>query len=222
MVVFSPDWDPEKRGSRFTSRAALAVLTRKGGVTRFQRAETGVATEVITDALGPDALTRDPDLGPPRAVDGSDGRGAEVWAPVIEWTVQVGIAGIVGNAAWDALKGAAARLRDLTERSRRDGVRINVSRGSAALIAIGHILDEGHEDDVIDVEFAEEPSTLGRGRPQELNYVGADPWLVSLLNATRTRRYIVVVMPDGSIGGSLGLELAPIERAYLPPSDGHV
>jgi hypothetical protein len=69
----------------------------------------------------------------------------------------------------------------------------------------------------MDVEFVEEPSTLGGGQPTELNYVGADPWLVSLLNARRTRRYIVVVMPDGSVGGSLGLALGPIERAYLPP-----
>jgi hypothetical protein len=222
MVRFQEGWDPEAAGSRFTSRAALVLLTRKDGASRMAvDSDTGNASAVIEDAMGSDALVPDPALGSPTPTDGSDGRGGEVWAPVIEWTVEAMIGGVVGNVAWAGVTAAASRLRERIARLRQDRVRFNVSRGAAAFLAIGHVLEQSGEADVLDVEAVEEPSTMAGASPHELNYVGADPWLVLLLNSRRTYRYVVAVTPDGHVVGALKMPMGEIERAYLRLGSGH-
>jgi hypothetical protein len=84
------------------------------------------------------------------------------------------------------------------------------------LLAIAHVLESEAETGVLDVEAVKEPSRLGGGSPTEINYVGADPWLVLLLNETRTRRYVVGVAAEGSILGAIGFPISELERAYLP------
>lgn len=209
------DWNPEQAGSRFTSRASLAILSRPNGASRYaEGSDTGPTEDVIADALGP-AASALPGLGQGRAVDGSYGRGASGWVPVIEWTAQAAIAGVVGAAAVEALKNGARELHALTERLRAKKVDFLVSRGTAALLAIDHILRSSDESDILDVEAVEEPSMLNGDPATELGFVGSEPWLVSLLNAPRTARYLVAVSPSGQILGVLRLPIGEFEQLYL-------
>ena len=214
------DWDPNQPGSRFTTRVALAILSRPEGAPRHTTdSDVGPTREVMTDALGGSLVVGE--LGAGRAVDSSYGRGAAGWIPVVEWAAEALITGVIGNAAWDALKKTASEVRELTERLRERRVGFLVSRGTAALLAIGHVLRSGDESDVLDIEAVEEPSALSGEQAHELNYVGIEPWLVSLLNADRSARYLIAVSPDGAILGTLKLPLGELERAYLglPPRD---
>jgi hypothetical protein len=91
-----------------------------------------------------------------------------------------------------------------------------VDRAYAGLLAIHHLIDTGAEDGIVGIEAIEEPSSLGGGRKlTEINYVGADPWIVVLLNEDRTRRHVVAVASDGSILGAIGWPTDRTERAYL-------
>lgn len=208
------EWDPDQPGSRFTTRVGLAILSRPGGGSRHSDgSETGPTREIITEALGGPLVVGD--LGAGRAVDSSYGRGASDWVPVVEWAASALVGGVIGNAAWDALKKTASEIRDLTEQLREREVGFLVSRGTAGLLAIDHVLRTGDETDVLDVEAVEEPSALNGGQAHELNYVGIEPWLVSLINADRSGRYVIAVSPDGSIAGALKLQISELERAYL-------
>jgi hypothetical protein len=114
--------------------------------------------------------------------------------------------------------GSAARYTtELVSRLREREATCLVSRGYAALLAIDHILSDGAEDGILDVEAVEEPSSFGGRSLTEISYVGADPWIVLLLNESRTRRYLVAVSPDGWILGAMGLPVDEIQRAYFPP-----
>lgn len=160
-------------------------------------------------------------MGVPRVVDGSDGRGAAAWVPVVEWALELAIPGVIGGAAWAGVARGARWARQLVVRLHRDQVQFYVSRGFAALIAIGYVLDEGLEYGVLDVELVEKLSRFGGRGVSELNYVGAEAWLVALLNEDRSRRYIVAVSPEGEAQGALALPVSEIERVYLglPPRD---
>jgi hypothetical protein len=76
-------------------------------------------------------------------------------------------------------------------------------------------------DGALDVESAVEAAFLSGGEPSELNYVGADPWIVALVNADRTQRYVVGVAPDGQVLGVITFPIDEMQRAYLrlPPRD---
>jgi len=210
--------DPESPGSRYTTRPAMAILSRSGRGDRYDpaRGDTGDASDVVQDAFGTAAPGSDA-LGDPTIIDGTVGRGASPWTPVIEWALEVGIPALWPAAAWDTIKFAARRARQLVSDLRNREAGFLVSRGYAALLAIEHLLAEGAEEGVIDVEAVEEPSSVG-GRPlTEINYVGADPWIVLLLNERRTRRYVIAVSSEGSILGAMGLPISDAERLYLPP-----
>lgn len=210
-------WNPEAAGSRFTTRASLAILTRRGGADRHAVGQDSGPTEEITlEALcGPPSSIEE--LGDGRVVDGSYGRGAAGWVPVVEWTLQAMLAG----AAWDVIKRGARRMRDLTESLRDGEVRFLVSRGTAALLAIAQVLETTDESEVLDVEAVEEPSALAGAEPSEQNFVGIEPWLVSLINADRTTRYVVCVAPSGEIQGVMSLPMGDAEGLYhpIPPPD---
>jgi len=214
---FPDGWDPESPGSRFTGRVAIAVLSRLQGANRLDVGEdSGDAADVINEALGADASESDDALGNPVAVDGADGRGASVWAPVAEWTLNALGQGVIGTAAWLALVKGAARLRSIVGSLRDGEVRFNVSRGAAALLAIDHVRDAMGDSDELAVEAVDEPSGLRGDQPSELNYVGIEPWIVVLVDRDATRRYIVVVSPTGSILGAMRLSVGDIERYYWP------
>ena len=215
-----PQWDREGRGSRFTSRVALAVSAGENYMLRAERGEAGVAHDAVTTVLGGDALDERPGLGRGEALDGSVGRGASGWAAVLEWGLQVTIGGVIGNAAWAGIKLAANEARGLLDRGK--GRRVMVSRGLAGLVAIDHVLSTYKgEDGPLDIEAVEEPSSV-RGMPSpEPNYVGIEPWLVLLQNGPRTARYVVAVRADGSVASSMAVPMEEFESLFngFPPRD---
>lgn len=205
MPTFPSDWDSEKPGSRFTTRPAVAVLTADR-----EEAPRDVET-YMRDALGSDALRPDEVLGQPRVVVGSEGRGAETWVGVIEWVLEEAAT----ETAWTALGVMARRFGEWFDRLRGAKVSLQASRGAARMLAVRHIYSMTSETDLLHVDVIEEPSTMGGERPTETGYVGAEPWIVITRNASNTCRYLVVVMPDGEIGGEVHIPITPIERYYL-------
>jgi hypothetical protein len=221
MGSWLDDVDVEKPGSRFTPSVALAILTRPGGERRYSEgSDTGDARAVVDevlDGVSPDELSA---LGDHSVVDGSYGRGASGWVPVLEFAAQAIITGVIGNAAWDAIKVAARQLTDLLARFRREDVAVLVSRGSAALVAIQHLVADG-KTGVLDIEAVEEPPAVAGRAPSELSYVGAEPWLVSLVNESRTVRYVVAISPAGEVIDTMTVPMTQQEAMYgiLPPRD---
>lgn len=89
------------------------------------------------------------------------------------------------------------------------------------MLAIAQVLETTDESEVLDVEGVEEPSALAGAEPSEQNFVDIEPWLVSLINAERTTRYVVCVAPSGEIQGVMSLPMGDAERLYhpIPPPD---
>jgi len=224
MAQFPEGWDPERPGSRFTRRPALAVASRRGGKSVYDPgSDTGDAQRVIAETIDEEFLRGDEGLGEARVVDGGRGRGAEGWVPVIEWVANAVGAELVGAAASYAMLRAGKRLRELLRRLGDANVDLLVSRGAAEVLAVEHVVRAGMEaEGALDVEAVTEPSFMAGDTPPEMNYVGADPWLVSLLNADHTRRYVVGVQPDGSVVGVLMLPINELQAAYLPPRDDYL
>jgi hypothetical protein len=224
MARFPEGWDPEAPGSRFTRRPALAIASRRGGKSVYDPgSDTGDAQRVVTETIDEEFLRGDEALGEARIVDGGRGRGAEGWVPVIEWVGNATAQGLVGAAASYAMLRTGRRLRELRRRLGDADIDLLVSRGAAEVLAVEHVVRAGMENEgALDVESVAEASFIGGGTPPEMNYVGADPWLVALLNADRTRRYVVGVQPDGSVAGVLVLPLNELQAAYLPRRDDYV
>jgi hypothetical protein len=125
--------------------------------------------------------------------------------------------GAVGLGVSLALLRIGQRFRQLLTRLSTTGVSVLVSRGVAEALAVECVVRRGLEaEGSVDVESAVEAAFIGGGYPPELNYVGADPWIVSLVNADRTKRYIVGVEPNGRVAGVITLSVDDMQRAYLP------
>jgi hypothetical protein len=219
MADFPTGIDPEAAGSRFTSRVAVAVLTRRGGETRFdERGDAGDAQAVVDDVTDPGADGPTDALGERTIIEGSYGRGASSWTPVIEWAAAIVVGGILQGAAWDSVKLAAKQLTSALRGLRDRGVEFAISRGAAAHVAVGHVMETTGDVGVLVVEAVEEPSSLA-GRPvTELSYVGSEPWLVSLRNERGTGRYIVAVTPSGEVLDSMSVPISDMEVGYgFPP-----
>jgi hypothetical protein len=184
--------------------------------------DSEVARMAISDHLGADSLEPSGDAGRPAAVDGVVGRGAAAWIPVIEWAAAAVVGGVIQGAAWESFKATGRRLRDLLRRAKNDGETVYISRGAAAALAALHVLDETEEHGVIDTEAVLEPSSLRGERATEASYVGVEPWIVSLLNETRSKRYLVAVSCQGDIEGLITLPVGRIESIYSSmPSPEH-
>jgi hypothetical protein len=218
-MQFSDGWDPEAPGSRFTRRPAIAITSRRGGrsVYEAEHTDTGDAHEVVSETIDEEFLYDDPVLTKPRILNGSQGRGAEAWVPVIEWLADAAGQGAVGLGVSLALLQIGQRLRELLSRLRAAGASVLVSRGVAEALAVDYVVRRGLESEgAVDVASVVEAAFIGGGTPPELNYVGADPWIVSLVNADRTRRYIVGLAPNGQVHGVITLPISDVQRAYLP------
>lgn len=218
MATFVHGLDPEMPGSRFTRRPALAVASRAGGASvNDENSDRGNAQAVIGSVIDDELLNDDETLGRARVVDGSSGRGADAWVPVVEWLADAIGSGVVGAGVSLALYRAGLRLRGLREKLQDQGVQFMVSRGAAEALAVEHIVSAGIEaQGSVDIEAAVEPSRMGGGEPTELGYVGVEPWLVSLLNADRTKRHLVAIGPDGAVIGVFTMPLSEFEWVYLP------
>ena len=217
MADFPKGIDPEAAGSRFTSRVGIALLSRPHGESRFdERGDTGDPADVASEVLADVATDK---LGDPDVMQGSYGRGAASWVPIVEWAAATVGIGVLQGAAWDGVKLAARQLRSMVDRLRERGVRFAISRGGAARLAIDHVADTAGETGILDVEAVEEPSAIA-GRPvTEVSYVAFEPWLVSIVNERRTRRYIIAVSPEGEVLGSMSFPMSELELPFgvLPP-----
>lgn len=212
--------DLEAAGSRFTMRPAFAIRVGREWMDRSEH-EAGVARHAIADELGEGWLSADPDIGAPRVLDGVQGRGAAAWIPVLEWLGDKAGGELVGFAAGQAVLAGVRRVRDKMKEARSGGHRVMVSRGLAAVLAMEHVLETTDETGVLQVEFAQEPSSLA-GRPlSETSYTGIEPWVISLVNASRRTRYLLVVSPDGNIEGCVATLVGEFEAVYspLPPAE---
>jgi hypothetical protein len=69
------------------------------------------------------------------------------------------------------------------------------------------------------MRFASEPSSIAGHDITETSYVGLEPWIVLIRNTERELRYVVVVMPDGTVSGRLQISMLPYEAMFLRPSE---
>jgi hypothetical protein len=169
----------------------------------------------VASALGGEPDT-DAALGQPLVRDAAYGRGAAGWTAVVEWTLEAAAQGIVGLMATAPIMAAARRYRALMRRMKERDAEFLINRGGAALVALEDVMREAPTDSRLWLESAEEMSTVA-GRPlTELNCVGADSWLVFLVDLDRDLRYVRIVSPAGDVVGRATTSLNELERLYLP------
>jgi hypothetical protein len=200
-------------------RPAVVIESRRDGGDRYDpESDSGSAVGVVEDVFG--TLTpASAELGEPTIVDGSVGRGASGWAPVIEWARDIGI-GVLGSAAWDGIKRAASRATELQRDLKSKRVQFSVSRGYAALLAVDHVLTAGNATEAtLVVDMVDELSALSGYEVTEPNYVGSEPWLVVLADQSQARRFLVVVGADGTVLGNVDWAMGLVERAYVRTPD---
>jgi hypothetical protein len=203
--------DPEYAGGRFNMLPAIALGTGEGG-DDHPRAE-----DVIREVVGEWILEEHPQLGRGEGRDGSMGRGAEGWVAVVQWIGEAD--GVVDLVVAAALAKVLHRLREWrSEReAKNEPASIEISRGTAALVAAAHTAEAFREKGSLLVEAVEEPSSIAGWEVMELSYVGLEPWIVLLRNDNEDVRYVVVVMPDGTISGALRVPFLPFESMFLRP-----
>jgi hypothetical protein len=206
--------DPETGGSRFTTRPAIAI-----GVGEYP--DGANAEEVIRSDVGDWILARQPELGEAAAVDGSAGRGASAWIPVVQWLGEAIANNVVDIGVGYALAKTIGRLRGWAKGREGEGRAggFEVSRGAAAALAAADLAEQFDEQGPLEVEAVEEPSNIAGYEATELSYVGLEPWIVLLRNMNEQVRYVVVVLPDGAIAGRLRVPFLDFEAGYLPPSE---
>lgn len=185
-------------------RVAFAV----GG---SEEPDGGDAREIIARDIGDWVFQDRSELGIGEPVSSSVGRGAAGWVPAIEWVAAAAGAGLIGNAAWDAVKALFARLRE--EQPER---RFLVSRGTAAHLAAAVVAEELGADEPLEIEAVEEPSSIAGAEVSELSYIGLEPWVVLLRDRWHNVRYLVVVAADGEIMGFIRAPMDQWENMYLP------
>lgn len=212
------DWDLESDESRFTSQPAVVLLV---GEVPERELGTASAETVVKQRLdATEVLLADEDLGTPAVIDGSIGRGAEGWAPVLQWVAEVMATGIVGAIAYDAVKLAARGTKRVFNRLKKSKTRFYVSRGFAALLAVEAVVAK-YPGAVLSIEAAEEPSAIAGYPTHELNYVGIEPWIVFLIDFEARKRFIVIVRPTGDVIGITEFELEEYEDMYsMVPRQG--
>lgn len=206
--------DPDSPGSRFTWRPAIAVQV--GEQSERDRVQGRTALSSIQNNVGEWALEPDPELGQTQVLDGGVGRGAEGWAPVLEWIGLAAGAGIMGGLSWEASKAAARAAGRILSRVRKreaNQPKIYVSRGFAALLALDAIVAR-EPSAVLAIETADEPSAFATHPTPELNYVGIEPWIILIVDFHTNHRWIVVVEPTGSVAGMLDIPLGELESMY--------
>jgi hypothetical protein len=206
----------DRSGSRFYSQPGFAVLRGEGATDPSgYDGDSGDAMARVRSALGDDPVADD-ELGDPVVSDASYGRGAAGWTAVVEWILEAAGQGIVGLVVTSPIVAAARKYLSYKRRMEERGADFLVNRAGALLIALDDVVGEAPQDSRVWLESAEEMSTAA-GRPlSELNYVGADSWLVFLVDLRRDLRYVRIVSPRGEIVGRTTTSLTDLERLYLP------
>ena len=210
-------FDLEAPGSRFTMRPAIAVQVGPEWRERSEK-EAGVALRAISEEFGDAWIASDPDIGDITVLDGVQGRGAAGWVPVLEWVGLQGANGVISYGAGQVAGKVAKRIWAKVREARSAGHRVMISRGTAALLAIEHVLLEVDESEVLIAEFVHEPSSLA-GRPvSETSYTAFEIWIVSLVNESRTTRYLLALSPEGDIDGCVPVPMGEFEAMFSPLS----
>jgi len=209
----------DQPGSRFSTRPGFAILTGEGGSDPSgYDGDSGDADARVRSAFG-ERLEPDDDLGTPVVQGTTYGRGAAGWTAVVEWILNAAGQGVVGLLVTAPLIVAATRFRHLVDRLQQRGASFLVNRGGAALIALDDALAEAPPGAALWLEAAEEISTVA-GRPlSELNHVGADTWLVLLVDHQNRTRYVRMIGPDGAVLSRSRTPISELEAMYLPLAD---
>lgn len=209
------DWDFQAPGSRFTLRPAFAVVVPEDD---WHEVAGGDARSALERQVGSWAVDEaDPELGAAVLVDGSAGRGAEVWIPVLEFLFDSAAKGVVGAAAGQAALAIWRRLRRSRANGPDDvaGSPIFVSRGAAVLLAAAHVHEAHNHEDSWALEAADEPMGMAGEATHEMGYAGVEPWIVLLRSASARMRCVVLVSPDGTILGATCTPLSEAELLFL-------
>jgi hypothetical protein len=222
MQAVGDDFDPEHSGGRFNPRVAVAVVVPEADWVEYGEGEEAIARAAEAQA-GEWLLEEDDQLGEPHAVNGSIGRGAEGWVPVVEWLVNA-----IGEGVIDlVMAGAAAAVLRRLRRRGADGAECErqppsfyISRGMAAAVAADDVANSFGDRGPLEVEAVEEPSSIAGVPAIETSYVGLEPWVVLLRNVAAERRYYVIVAPNGEIMGRIVTPFLEWEKGYLRPVQG--
>lgn len=220
MVGTMVEFDLDAPRSRFTMRPGIAVVLGPEWM-EGSEGKVNFARTAITSEFGEAWLQPDPDIGEVQILDGSLGRGASGWIPVLEWVGLHAAGGLIGLGASEAARAGIKRIRAKIDEARSRDHRVMVSRGLAATLAMEHVFDTTDESEVLHVEIAQEPSVLGGRPPSETSYTGLEPWLVSLVNGSRRMRYVLVVSAEGDIEGCIAVPAEAFEAMFglLPPTE---
>ncbi len=133
----------------------------------------------------------------------------------MEWVLEAAAQGVVGLLATAPLVAAARRYIEVVRRMRERDARFLINRAGATLIALEDVGREAPHDARLWLESAEEMSAVA-GRPlTEHSYVGADSWLVFIVDLDLSVRHVRIVSPDGEIVGRVMTSLNELERLYL-------
>lgn len=206
----------DSSGSRFFSQPGFAVLLGEGGSDPSgYDGDSGDAMARVRSAFGEDPAP-DQQLGQPMIRDANYGRGAAGWTAVVEWILEAAAQGVVGLIVTAPIIAASRRFAALKARMEGRGAQFLINRGGAALIALDDVTRDAPNGSRLWLESAEEMSAVA-GRPiSELNHVGADPWLVFIVDLQRDLRYIRIISPEGDVLAHATTSLNELERLYLP------
>lgn len=209
----SEEWDVEGSGSRFTLAPAIAVGIPEAEW-ELRQADT-LAARALSDYVGAWVHDEQEGLGRGQALSGSVGRGAAGLAAVLIFIGLNVAAGVISVSAGMAWKRFVERFSDSLVGS--DRKRFHVSRGAAAYLAVAEVAARFGEEDSLELEAVEEPSTIAGIQISELSYVGLEPWIVLLRNREKQKRYVVVVSAmGGDILGAIDTPLGEWEAMFLP------
>jgi hypothetical protein len=206
----------DSAGSRFYGQPGFAVLRGEDGSdpSGFD-GDSGDAMARVRSALG-EVPKVDPQLGTPQVGDANYGRGASSWTAVVEWVLEAAGQGVIGLLVTAPLIAAARRFEQIKQRMRSRRASFLVNRGGAALIALNDVHGEAPSDSELWLESAEEMSTAAGRELSETNYVGADSWLVFIVDFTHSLRYVRIISPEGEVAGRTTTSLNDVELMYLP------
>jgi hypothetical protein len=191
----------------------LALPAGEEYMRRVESGERGLAEWVIRDALG-ESPGDEAGLGGVTAIDGSVGRGAAGWCAVAEWSANAIGTGIVGGVAWVSAVRAGRWLQEKINELRGNEKHPMVSRGGAILLAVNHVLAETSEEGPLGAEAAEDPISMTGDAPAEAGYAGIEPWLISLVNAELTTRYVVAISAAGEPLSLMQMPMTEAEKLY--------
>ena len=208
------DAELEDSSGRFNTRPAVAIPFSEAV---WNRGDSPSAEEMLHQGGLDWLLEEEGELGPAEPVDGSAGRGAAGWVAVVQWMGDAIAQGTVDLALAYGFARIVQRLRN-REVEQPEGRGFEVSRGGAAVLAGAHVAEAFGEQGPLEIEAAEEPSTIAGYEITELSYVGVEPWIVLLRNREARVRYVVVVMPDGTVEGALQVPFLEFEEGFMQPS----